>query len=136
MVATRNEDKVVYNILKKNENHYKVYMKSQMPDYYFFDSNPFISNIILVADLGWSLVDNQSIKSYVGKHAMKGNHGYDKDALDMHGIFIAEGPAFKSHFRTGTLWNIDVYPLLCKIFNIAPRSNIDGKINRIDFILK
>ncbi len=136
MISTNNKDDAVYRILKKNENHYKVYKKSEMPDYYFFDSNPFISNIILIADLGWSLVDNQSIKSYVGKFAMKGNHGYDKDALDMHGIFIAEGPAFKSNFRTGTIWNIDVYPLLCKIFNIAPRSNIDGKITRIDYILR
>lgn len=136
MISTRSEDDVVYNILKKNENHFKVYKKSEMPDYYFFDSNPFISDIILVADLGWSLVDNHSVKSFVGKDAMKGNHGYDKDALDMHGIFIAEGPAFKSGFRTGTIWNIDVYPLLCKIFNISPRSNIDGKISRIDFILR
>jgi ectonucleotide pyrophosphatase/phosphodiesterase family protein 5 len=126
----------IYKILKSNENHYKVYKKSEVPDYYFFDKNPFISDLVLVADLGWSLVNNHSIKSYIGTNAMKGNHGYDKDALDMHGIFLAEGPAFKQNFKTGTIWNIDIYPLLCKIFGIAPRSNIDGKISRIDFILK
>ncbi len=126
----------IYKILKNNENHYKVYKKSEIPDYFFFDKNPFISDLVLVADLGWSLVDNKSIKSYIGANCMKGNHGYEKDALDMHGIFIAEGPVFKCNFKTGTIWNIDVYPLLCKIFGITPRSNIDGKINRIDFILK
>ncbi len=134
MISTKQEDEV-YRLLKKNQNHFKVFKKSEIPDYYFFNSNPFISNIILVADLGWSLVDNQSVKSFVGIKAMKGNHGYAKDALDMHGIFIAEGPAFKNGFKTGTIWNIDVYPLLCKIFNISPRSNIDGKISRIDFIM-
>ena len=54
----------------------------------------------------------------------------------MHGIFLAEGPSFKSNYTTGTLWNIDIYSLLCKIFNIIPRANIDGDLNRIEFILK
>ncbi|MBS3945154.1 MAG: alkaline phosphatase family protein, partial [Melioribacter sp.] len=66
----------------------------------------------------------------------KGNHGYDNNHLDMHGIFLAIGPNFKNGYRTGTVWNIDIYPLLCKIFNISPRSNIDGKAERIEFILK
>lgn len=43
------------------------------------------------------------------------------------------GPAFKKGYRTGTLWNIDIYPLLCEIFDIMPRQNIDGKLERIGF---
>jgi len=54
----------------------------------------------------------------------------------MHGIFFAFGPDFKPGYKTGTIWNIDIYPLLCKIFNIYPRQNIDGKLDRIEFILK
>ena len=54
----------------------------------------------------------------------------------MHGIFIAHGPAFKTGYKTGTLWNIDIYPLLCKILNIIPNQQIDGKLERIAFILK
>ena len=137
MIAPNNSSvQDIYKTLKKNENHYKVFKKSEVPDYYFFNNNPFISDLVLVADLGWSLVNNHSIKDFVGPNYMKGNHGYEKDAIDMHGIFIAEGPAFKQNFKTGTIWNIDVYPLLCKIFGIAPRSNIDGKISRIDYILR
>ena len=66
----------------------------------------------------------------------KATHGYAKDFLEMHGLFIANGPSFKVGMQTGTLWNIDIYPLLCEIFKISPRSNIDGKIDRIRFILK
>jgi hypothetical protein len=54
----------------------------------------------------------------------------------MHGIFLAIGPSFKKNYKTGSLYNIDIYPLLCKLFNISPRSNIDGKLERIEFILK
>jgi len=123
----------VYNILKRNEKHYKVYLKEEMPDYYHYSKNPFIYSILLVADLGWSLVTNKRSDYYPES---KGNHGYDNNQMDMHGIFLAIGPDFKQGYRTGTLWNIDIYPLLCKIFDIYPRSNIDGKLERIGFILK
>lgn len=126
----KNNIQEVYNILKKNENHYKVYLRNEVPDYYHYNDHPFIGSIILVADLGWSLLSNRR-SEWEGK----GNHGYDNNQLDMHGIFLAVGPNFKKNYHTGTLWNIDIYPLLCKIFNIYPRSNIDGKLERIEFIL-
>lgn len=53
-----------------------------------------------------------------------------------HGIFYAMGPSFRQDYKTGTVLNIDIYPLLCKILNIFPNQNIDGDINRIEFLLK
>ena len=122
----------VYEILKRNESHYKVYLKKDIPEYYHYNKNPLTFSILLVAEIGWSLTRNK--KSSYGRTG--GNHGYDNNHLDMHGIFIADGPAFKNSYKTGTLWNIDVYPMLCKIFNIYPRTNIDGKLERIEFILE
>ena len=122
----------VYEILKRNESHYKVYLKKDIPEYFHYNKNPLTFSILLVAEIGWSLTRNK--KSNYGRSG--GNHGYDNNHLDMHGIFIADGPAFKNSYKTGTLWNIDVYPLLCKIFNIYPRTNIDGKLERIEFILE
>jgi len=125
----------VYSILQKNENHYKTYLKKNLPKYFHYSENPFISSIILVADLGWSFINKEWL-NIMKKNNQKGNHGYDNNQTDMHGIFIAQGPNFKIGYKTGTLWNIDIYPLLCKIFNIEPRANIDGKLERIEFILK
>jgi predicted AlkP superfamily pyrophosphatase or phosphodiesterase len=125
--------KEVYETLKRNEYHYKVYLKEDIPDYYHYSKSPLTFSILLVADIGWSLIGNKK-SNWLGKS--KGNHGYDNNHLDMHGIFLADGPAFKDGYQTGTLWNIDIYPLLCKIFNIYPRSNIDGNLERIQFILK
>jgi len=131
------QDKIeeVYQILKKNKKHFRVYKKDNIPGFYHFSNNPFILPIIVIADLGWQLVTNDYFKQ-PRKYTMKGDHGYEKDQIDMHGIFIAKGPLFKSHYTTGTLWNIDIYPLLCKIFNITPNALIDGDIDRIEFILK
>jgi ectonucleotide pyrophosphatase/phosphodiesterase family member 5 len=136
MIEPKGLDKnKVYETLLNNKNHFNVYTKENIPEYYHYSDNPFISDIILIADLGWSIVDNKSFKN-MEKYSDMGNHGYDNHEMDMHGIFYAIGPDFKVGYHTGTLNNIDLYPLLCKIFNIAPRSNIDGKLENIEFILK
>ncbi|MEW6653648.1 MAG: ectonucleotide pyrophosphatase/phosphodiesterase [Bacteroidota bacterium] len=127
--------KEVYNILKKNENHYKVYLRDEVPEYFHFKNNPLIPSIVVIPDNGWNVLTNKGINRLNGSYT-KGNHGFDNHHLDMHGIFLAAGPSFKKGYKTGTLWNVDVYPLLCKIFGIMPRSNIDGKLERIEFILK
>ncbi len=131
----RNEIEEVYEILKKNENHFTVYRKGNIPEYLHFQNNPFISKLILIADLGWSVIVNGNLK-WLKPENFNGNHGYDNTELDMHGIFIASGPVFKNNFSTGTLNCLDVYPLLCKIFNVTSNANIDGRLDRIEFILK
>jgi hypothetical protein len=54
----------------------------------------------------------------------------------MHGIFYAMGPAFKENYQVGTINNIDIYPLLCKIFNLVPNQLIDGRLERINYVLR
>ncbi len=127
--------KKLYIKLKMNENHFKVYRKNNVPANFHFSHNPFITPIVVMADLGWSLVNNKLLKKLKGNYS-KGDHGYDNNQMDMHGLFLAKGPNFKKNYYCGTIWNIDIYPLLCKIFNISPRSNIDGKLERIEFLLK
>ncbi len=125
----------VYEILKNNSEHFNVYKKDEIPAYYHYKNNEAISSILLVADLGWSLVTNDWLES-LNKYASKGNHGYDNNCLDMHGIFYAAGPSFKQNYKIGTVWNIDLFPLLCKIYSIECPQNIDGKLERVGFILK
>lgn len=125
----------IYTILKRNENHYKVYQKNEMPEYYHFNEHPFIYDIIVIADIGWSLIKNSMLEK-IKNYRSGGNHGYDNHHADMHGIFVASGPALKNNYTTGSIRNIDIYPLLCKIFGITSRSIIDGEIEKIEFILK
>ena len=124
----------IYSLLKKNENHYKVYLKTDIPPFYHFSKSPMISEILLVAEMGWAVITNKDLK-WMKPENYNGNHGYDNLHLDMQGVFIAGGPHFKNGYKTGTINCLDVYPLLCKIFNIIPNNNIDGKLERIEFIL-
>jgi predicted AlkP superfamily pyrophosphatase or phosphodiesterase len=129
------EKNAIYQRLKESEKNYKTYWKKDLPEYLHYKDNPFISEIVLIADLGYSLFDGRDIENY-SKRFPLGNHGYDPSNLDMHGIFYAIGPDFKSGFRCGTLNNIDIYPLLAKLLRIFPNNKIDGKLERIEFLLK
>ncbi len=124
----------IYQRLRERQNHYRVYRRDEMPTYFHFSRHPFIPALLVVAEIGWSLLPDHFPGAYLSK--ARGNHGYDNHHLDMHGIFFAVGPAFKNGYRCGTLRNIDLYPLICRILGIMPRENIDGTLERIEFILK
>jgi len=87
----------VYELLKKNEKNYHVYRREEIPGYYHYSDHPYIPPIVIIADLGWTLLTNK-IPEWIGRD--KGNHGYDNNQIDMHGIFLAEGPSFKSNYTT------------------------------------
>ncbi|HYD84721.1 MAG TPA: hypothetical protein VEA63_11730, partial [Opitutus sp.] len=56
----------------------------------------------------------------------KGDHGYDPAFPSMHGILIANGPAFKAAGGTiDRVENIHVYNLLCAALGLTPAPN-DG----------
>jgi predicted AlkP superfamily pyrophosphatase or phosphodiesterase len=135
LIEPEKDSESIFEKLKENEDHYKVYKREDVPEYFHFSDNPLIPEIVLIAEIGWSLETNKSFDN-MKKWNSKGNHGYDNYWMDMNGIFYAVGPAFKKNYQVGTVNNIDIYPLLCKIFGILPNTLIDGKIERIDYILK
>ncbi|MDQ7052495.1 MAG: alkaline phosphatase family protein [candidate division KSB1 bacterium] len=116
--------------LRAAEKHFRAFAREDVPAYWHFSQHPFISEIVVVAEPGWLLqLSGEKVRG-------KATHGWDNHTINMHGIFVAMGPNFKKSYRTGTLRNIDIYPLLCKIMGIKPRQNIDGKLERIAFILR
>lgn len=133
--ADKNSLANIFERLEKSKNNYSVYNKKDIPNHYKFKQNYLLGDILIVADIGWSIATNKDLKDW-GKYFRFGNHGYDNHHIDMHGYFVARGPSFKNNYKTGTIQNIDIYPLLCEIYKIIPKSNIDGKADRINFILR
>lgn len=115
---------------------YSAYLKDDMPEHFHYRHNGLIGDVILLADLGNRFIGDAADMDRALQNLPSGDHGYDNEALDMHGIFVAAGPAFKRNYRTGTLRNIDLFPLLCKILNISQKADIDGRLSRIEYILK
>ncbi|MAM98442.1 MAG: hypothetical protein CMF91_00930, partial [Candidatus Marinimicrobia bacterium] len=110
------DDEDISNIFD-NENNVQIFKKGQFPKRYHF-SNSDSPDYLIVADLGWSLTTTQKLnqsKSFPG-----GMHGYDSNYLEMHGIFFANGPSFKSGVRIDSFENINLYPIICKTLEIPP----------------
>ncbi|HGY57431.1 MAG TPA: alkaline phosphatase family protein [Caldithrix abyssi] len=130
------ETRNLYKQIKKKEDGFRVYMREEMPPYWHFSKHPYIGNLVLVADLGNIIVKTLDQKRKRESRKPLGMHGYDNFSLDMHGLFVAAGPAFKQGYRTGTVQNVDVYPLICKILNLIPNQKTDGRLERVEAVLK
>jgi len=111
-----NDDEDISRIFD-DQNNVQIFKKGQFPKKYHF-SNSDSPDYLIVADLGWSLTTTQKLiqsNSFPG-----GMHGYDSNYLEMHGIFFANGPSFKSGVRIDSFENINLYPIICKTLEIPP----------------
>jgi alkaline phosphatase D len=109
--------------------HVEVWQHGQVPDSLHYGNNPRTLDYILVADSAWQFSLTDRIPNSAGAH------GYNPYNKDMHAIFYAKGPAFKTGFEHPTFENINLYPLICHILNIKP-APVDGHIDKVKEMLK
>jgi hypothetical protein len=55
--------------------------------------------------------------------------------MNMHGIFIATGPAFKDGYLGKSIQNVCLYPLIAKILRLTPMP-VDGTLKEVEEYLK
>ncbi|KAM4693840.1 bis(5'-adenosyl)-triphosphatase ENPP4 [Discoglossus pictus] len=111
------QDKMyVYGLLKDCHPNMKAYLKEDIPERYHYKHNSRIQPIILVADLGWTIMQNGSLKNL-------GNHGYDNEFPSMHPFLAARGPAFHKGYKMDTINSVDVYPMMCHILRLKAEPN-------------
>lgn len=137
IAAIQPEPEKVDEIFEKLSNahpHLKLYRKGDLPDRLHFDNHPRIPEIIAIADDGWSITSRDYFKDrknlYVG-----GSHGYDNQYESMHGIFVAQGPAFRKGVRVDPIEMVDVYNLMTHILKIEAAPN-DGDWSAVKDMLK
>jgi predicted AlkP superfamily pyrophosphatase or phosphodiesterase len=111
-----------YQSLKKHSRYINVYKRNKLPKHYKLN-NPRAGDLILVSYPNYSI----AIKGKRSNLKLKGNHGYDPyQTIDMHGIFMANGPLLKNEYFIESFENIHIYPLILKLLNTKENSNIDG----------
>ena len=87
--------------------------KAGIPSEFEFGSHRRIPEIFCLAQGGWSIVSNRSMK------IIPGQHGYAPQSREMSAIFIASGPRI-NHSKIGIFKNVEVYGLLCELIGITP----------------
>jgi predicted AlkP superfamily pyrophosphatase or phosphodiesterase len=97
--------------------------RDALPERFHFRAHRRIPPLVVWVDPGWTLFARRP-ESGVARLAA-GNHGYDPDFTDMHGIFVAHGPAFRDGVTAPPLANVHLYELFCALLGVVPAAN-DG----------
>lgn len=127
----------ILRYLKPKENNFKVYKTENTPGFEYIPKNKDWGAVQILPDFGYYFSSTAGIASRMKMSATTfGVHGYDPKYKDMHGIFYANGPAFKVGYVAPPLKNIDIYPLMCEILELKIPKNIDGSLNQIKSVLK
>lgn len=112
--------------LRGRHDHYTCWRSRELPPQWHYGSNPRVPAVVCQMDEGWEALPREQIAKHKDD-GVRGAHGYDPALASMQATFIAAGPAFKHGATLPTFDNVDVYPLLARLLNIAPAPN-DGDI--------
>ena len=77
-----------------------------------------IPDVVCLAQRGWSVSDR------LLNFPIPGQHGFDPEDIEMHGLLIVHGPGIPNRVLP-RVSNTEVYGLLCRLLGIRPEAN-DG----------
>lgn len=129
--------KEVFSYIQKKEKNFIIEDVEEKNHYQNIDKyRGRLGDFLILPNLGYYLVDTGGIINYQKRAAafdteVFGEHGYDPSYKDMHGIFYANGPAFKQRHNIPAIDNTDVFPLICRILGLNMSDEIDGTIDII-----
>jgi ectonucleotide pyrophosphatase/phosphodiesterase family member 5 len=118
--------------LRSAQKNYRVYSKEELPDRFRMKNNPRVPDIVVEADLGYTITSSSQYKE---RGISPGVHGYDNQHPDMQAIFLAHGPSFKRNLIIPPFQNIHVYELLSSLLNLQAAPN-DGSADSLKHILR
>ena len=101
--------------------HLAVYRRGGIPARLHLYDNPRLPPILATPEVGWEALTRRQAAAGV----IPGDHGQDPAHPDMHGIFLAAGPAFARGARVPAIEAVDVYGLMAAALGIEPAPN-DG----------
>jgi len=127
---TEGKKEKIYNSLK-NISGLNVYYKHDIPQEWHYKNNRRVPEIFAIANNTYYVAPNRS----AGVWIPRGGHGYDNNIPEMHGIFLARGPAFKKNIKISQVLNIDICALLCHVLDIDAHPN-NGTLANLQNIIQ
>tara|TARA_R110000868_G_scaffold259361_5_gene517339 strand:- start:104122 stop:105339 length:1218 start_codon:yes stop_codon:yes gene_type:complete len=124
----------VYSSLKKNETHFTVFKKDDIPERFHIKNNHRTPDLLLVTELGYTINTKAFIEGR-NNYPSGGAHGFDNLEEEMWALFMASGPSFKEGFIMEPFENIHLYELITHLLQIEPAQN-DGSFEAVSKMLK
>lgn len=112
----------------------RVYRKDDVPGAYHYRNSARISPLIAIAGEGWTITTRAKFEAEARGWG-KGAHGYVPELRSMHGIFIAQGPAFREGLEIESFENVHIYPLMTHLLGVEVAPN-EGSFSTLEKILK
>ncbi len=109
-------------ILNQGAQHFRVYRREQMARLNF-SSTPRVGDLVVEPEMPYLVGLRARLP-----HASGANHGWDPKNKQMHGIFVASGPAFKERVKLPSFENVNLYPLVLTVLGLDQRVPVDGRI--------
>lgn len=129
----KEQTQAIYDALKAGgEQDYTVYMKDDVPERWRFAGHPRVPEIVMVADLGWTL---SSRSFYERRGLLAATHGFDNAHEEMHTYFLAVGKDIEEGRIIPAFETVHVYELMARLLNIDPAPN-DGDPDVLNNIRK
>jgi alkaline phosphatase D len=101
----------------------------KVPDRLVYGNNQRTLDFLMLADSAWSIGWQH------GPGQSKGVHGYDNTNKDMHAIFYASGPDFKSAYVHPPFMNTDIYSIIAHLLDLQPAIT-DGSLENVRSMLR
>jgi predicted AlkP superfamily pyrophosphatase or phosphodiesterase len=119
----------IYQYTQQHENpHFQFYKREDMPERFHYNATERIAPIIMIPDVGYSIIRTTDINPATGKgYGPKGIHGYDNMAYEMRAIFAARGPSLQKRYSPGSVVkhfvNTEMYRFLTTLLDLNPAPN-------------
>lgn len=118
----------VYQALKSSREPMSVYLSSKIPaNLHYRNAKRTPPIVVLAKEHAFILGTSNKLE--------EGVHGYNPMLVSMRGIFIANGPAFKSGYEKAAFRNIHLYNLIAYLLEVKPSRN-DGSLMAVKRVLR
>lgn len=124
----------LYQDLKDAAEHYRVFKKEEIPDDYHLKKHRRVPEIIIVAKLGYTILDSEYKQQFV-QSLPSATHGYEPSEKAMQSFFIAHGPAFKEDTTVEAFQSIHLYELMNYLMDTQAAPN-DGSLDSVRMLLQ
>jgi predicted AlkP superfamily pyrophosphatase or phosphodiesterase len=105
--------------------HLHVYRKEDVPQRLHYRDHRRITPVVSWSDPGWTIYATAERREAGRRRFALGQHGFDPAERDMHGVFVARGPAFRARLRIPPIESVHLYELMARALGLAPAPN-DG----------
>jgi predicted AlkP superfamily pyrophosphatase or phosphodiesterase len=124
---------LIFEALKGAHPNLSIYLSEDIPDRYHLKQSPRTPPILGVPDAGWEVETRRHWEKYEAVFT-KGDHGQDPRDPILHGIFVANGPAFRSGLTVERFDLVEIYNLMTSVLELEPIPN-DGEPGKLDPII-